>query len=375
MQNSKDGVGLGMKIIYFANIGLDKTSGVSVVVPKHLSSVADHAEAFFVNLNNNLNSDSSSNASAKLGIDERVKVIDENEYESYQFDIAVFEEVFCSPKYLSISRNLRKKKIPYVIVPHGCLTKAALSKGRIKKLLALNTVMRGFINGAAAIQFLTPAEQKASILNEKAIIIKNGIEQCKLSVKDGRKSRQIVFIGRKDLFHKGLDMLLKACSIISNDIRKNKYTVKLYGPDFNGSRKKIARLIEEYNIRDIVFDLDPVFDEEKQNILMNSEIFILTSRSEGLPTSVLEAMVAGSAVIVTPGTNMASEINKNACGFVADATSLDIANCILRAIESDDLRRKYAIRAKTYVQDNYSWRDIGKSAFETYKTIAERGTL
>lgn len=101
-------------------------------------------------------------------------------------------------------------------------------------------------------------------------------------------------------------------------MRKNGATLTLYGPDRKGSFAEIDKMISEYKINDFVFKKDGIFDQEKEDVLINSSVFVLTSRLEGQPIALLEACAYGLPVLVTPGTNVSDEVESFNCGWVAN---------------------------------------------------------
>ena len=52
----------------------------------------------------------------------------------------------------------------------------------------------------------------------------------------------------------------------------------------------------------------PIAGADKKKVLKDADLFLHTSRSEGHPMGVLEALAYGIPCLLTPGTNMASEV-------------------------------------------------------------------
>ncbi len=75
--------------------------------------------------------------------------------------------------------------------------------------------------------------------------------------------------------------------------------MKLYiGGD--GEIDKLSAIIKETGLNEIVEYVGWVNSDKKNNMLLNSDVYILPSYGEGLPVSVLEAMSYGLPVISTP---------------------------------------------------------------------------
>ena len=93
-------------------------------------------------------------------------------------DLVVFEG-FYAIKEVLFSYELRRKRIPYVIIPRGSLTRQALhNHSWLKKKIAHWLFFNSFVKHALAIQFLTEKEYEDSIkLNKNHVIIPNGFHQ------------------------------------------------------------------------------------------------------------------------------------------------------------------------------------------------------
>ncbi|MEM2710140.1 MAG: glycosyltransferase, partial [Candidatus Methanomethylicia archaeon] len=56
-------------------------------------------------------------------------------------------------------------------------------------------------------------------------------------------------------------------------------------------------MAERYLVKDKVLFLGKVSDEEKIKRILMADIFVISSKVEGLPLTLLEAMVLGKAII------------------------------------------------------------------------------
>ena len=61
---------------------------------------------------------------------------------------------------------------------------------------------------------------------------------------------------------------------------------------------------------------------------MNSDMFILTSRHEGFPMSILEALSYGLPVLITKGTNMTDLVHKASAGWTCETDPIEIAKTL-----------------------------------------------
>lgn len=359
-----------MNILYIANLGANRANGVNVVVPEHMKYQSKYANIGFYNFRE-----------ISMPIDSSVKILSKDKYSEFDMikfpepfnnpDLVIFHDVFSSLEFCKVAQTLNKRNIPYIIVPHGCFTYNAMKKGKVKKVVAIHTILRTLVYKAAAIQYLTDDERKNSFIKNNSIVIPNGtIIPKKLNTnKNDPKKISFVYIGRKDIYHKGIDFLLEACKIAENTMRKNAATLTLYGPDRKGSFVEIDKMISEYKLDDFVFNKEGIFDQEKEEVLRNSSVFVLTSRLEGQPIALLEACAYGLPVLITPGTNVSDEVIKFNCGWVANLSAKSIAEKITYIINHSEEIQNSSRNAHKYVSNMYSWEKVASHAIEKYKEI------
>lgn len=359
-----------MNILYVANLGDNKASGINVVVPQHMKYQSKHANIGFYNFRN-----------ISIPIDPSIKVLSSNENEEFNLakfpepfnhpDLVVFHDVFSNLKFCKVAKSLYKMNIPYVIVPHGSFTHNAIKRRKAKKIIALHTILRTLVYKSNAVQYLTEDELNNSYLKSKSLIIPNGTIIPEKINFERKKTNNISFvsIGRKDIYHKGIDLLLEACKIAADDFRKNGATLTLYGPDLNGSFAKINKMISDFKIGDFVFNRDGIFGQEKERVLESADVFVLTSRLEGQPLSLLEACAYELPVLVTPGTNVSKEIIDFECGWVAVQSEESIAEKLSYILDHSQEIKYRSKNAYSYVSRKYSWEKVAMEAIEKYKTL------
>ena len=68
-------------------------------------------------------------------------------------------------------------------------------------------------------------------------------------------------------------------------------------------------------VGDLIEINGPVEEENKEEVLLNTDIFIQTSRSEALPMGPLEALSYGIPCLVSCGTGLAGLINRYDAGW------------------------------------------------------------
>ena len=356
-----------MTILHVGKISNNLFNGVCVVVPEYIKHQCELADVGLLNLSNDYIEDI------------------ENQYLYSEYDaisnlpepysrpdIVVFHEVY-KKEFLKIYPQLIKNNIPYVIVPHGSLTQDAQRKKHLKKIVGNLFFYNKFIFSAESLQLLSENEFKNTGFKIGKFISTNGVnnkEICKTNFNTDEVL--ITYIGRLEMKTKGLDIMMDAFSNIHEFLKANKVSIYIFGPDLKGRYEALEKLIEERKLDDIVFLNHEILGSQKEKQLLNSDYFIQTSRTEGMPTGILEAMSYGLPSIVTEGTSLGNQINKYDAGWVSKTDAESLSKTIKKAIEEKQELSVKSKNAITLCENEFSWQKITKKTIEEYCNILSR---
>lgn len=108
-----------------------------------------------------------------------------------------------------------------------------------------------------------------------------------------QRANRIVSVGRITE-QKNQQLLINAFAVFHKE--HPEYTLEIYGKDF-GSRGKLEDLIAAHNLENCVSILDPITDLHKK--IKSAKLFVLTSKFEGYPNALAEAVSLGIPCIST----------------------------------------------------------------------------
>lgn len=195
------------------------------------------------------------------------------------------------------------------------------------------------------------------INKNKISVIHNGVDveniqklsQDSIDVSDellDKTTKKLVFVGRL-IERKGLDLLLKSLKSV-----KKYYNVQLIVVGEGEKSDEYKQMCSNFNIVP-----DVVFLGEKKNpfpYLNLGDIFILSSRSEGFPNVLLEAMAMGKTVIATNCKNGPNEIIDNNNGTLVEVDNPEhLTKAIINYLENPNLAKIHAENAKKTVEQSF----------------------
>lgn len=284
-------------------------------------------------------------------------------------DLIVFHEVY-RPAFLKLYRQAKMMGIPYVIIPHGCMTRVAQKKKWWKKIPANFFLFNAFINGAAAIQYLSAQERMNSCRNCGGFVGSNGVFMpAKKKSIFHPEALKIVYIGRMEVQIKGLDLMLQAVKLIDKELQARMVRICLYGPECENSYVELSQAIRQYLIEELVELHDVIGGKEKENELLTAALFMQTSRSEGMSMGILEALSYGLPCLVTRGTNLGEIIEEYDAGWVAETDARSVADTLLKALDERDRWAEKSNNAVKLIEENYQWSKVAEATLEEYKKL------
>lgn len=277
------------------------------------------------------------------------------------------------PAFYRLARYLDKKKIAWVMSPHGAYMAQSLQKNYFIKNVYLALCEKYLLRKAKAIHALTHLEHQAiQTVCNKAIVatVPNA------HTAEPRETRKVLpeiyaharpvfcYMGRLNKTHKGLDLLLDGFADYKQGGGQGELWLIGDGPHLShleqhAAKRHMTQYVRFWGTR---------YDEEKINILKNANVFVHTSRWEGMPMALLEAAAQGLPVLISTGTGLARDVEKWKAGLVLEHnTASDIAKAMLHCQQLHKLGklRDMGLQAADMVKTDFNWQVVVQTMTDT----------
>jgi glycosyltransferase involved in cell wall biosynthesis len=255
------------------------------------------------------------------------------------------------------------------------MTRCAVAHKGWKKRIGNMAFFSRLVARARALHCLTHREaSESSQWRRPMFVVGNGTnipQQNQRAAVAEASPLRMVFIGRLAVEHKGLDLLVDAAAIARGELLRRGARIELYGPDYEGGAKILGDRTARLGLTGLVSLGGPVMGEVKRSILQRADVFLHTSRWEGHPMAVLEALAHGVPCLLTPGTNMSDEVIGNGAGWKVEESPDSVAQGLRTVLLAD--RRSLRLagdKARELATEHYSWTSVATRSLEAYRQYA-----
>ncbi|MDD6048513.1 MAG: glycosyltransferase [Methanobrevibacter ruminantium] len=280
----------------------------------------------------------------------------------------------------------RKNNIPYIVQAHGSVL-PFFQKEVLKNLF---DKVFGFkiLHNASCVFALTEVEKeqylKMGVDEERIEIVPLGINleeyenlpsfgkfRSKFNIAENDKL--ILFVGRIHEI-KGLGLLIGAFNdLINKNYEKNSledtggHSIKLaiVGPD-DGYLTELEDKIKEYSLEENVIITGPLYKEEKQEALVDCDLFVMPSKYESFTTSGLEAMACSKPLVLTKNNHIHDWVDGNV-GLACEDNKDSLREAIEKVLFDEELSQIFAENGRKLINEKYNWDIINDQILEIYR--------
>lgn len=237
-------------------------------------------------------------------------------------------------------RNLRAAavartlNVPYILEPRGAYDPHIVHRKRLLKRVWWAAWERRLVHEARAVHvFFDPEKTHLHALGYGGpfVVASNGRQAPEGETWDGGSGEYLLWLGRFDPEHKGLDILLDAMARISPAERP---ALKLHGPDWRDRKKRVRDLVEKLDLKASVTVGEAVYGNEKRSLLTRARGFVYPSRWDACPNAVLESTSLGIPTLTGPYP-LGRFFEERGAAFVAGDEAGSLADGIKRLMSPD----------------------------------------
>jgi glycosyltransferase involved in cell wall biosynthesis len=229
-----------------------------------------------------------------------------------------------------------------VLLSHTTIAVSQKTKHDIRKLLWIKDKIKVIHNGIAPIDFVSKIDAREHV--RQLVRLSHTTE---------------IMIGTISELHpnKGLDLLIDAC-------RNLPYNTSVYIIGDGEEKERLQEKIEGYELEHKVFLVGRV--EEARRYLKAFDIFTLTSRTEALPYTLLEAGLAECAVIATRVGGIPEIITDEKTGLLIHRNIDEITHSITHLIENPEKRLHLGVNLRHDIETQFSVKQMLQKTTEIY---------
>ena len=271
----------------------------------------------------------------------------------------------------------RRYGIPYVVQAHGSVLPFFQKEG----LKNIFDKVFGFkiLHGASKVFALTEVEKEQYLkmgveedrieivplginIEEYSDLPKEGIFREKFNI--SKDDKLIIFIGRVHEI-KGLDLLIDAFKELADS--EDDVKLAIVGPD-DGYMDALNLRIAECDLSDKVIVTGPLYKSEKQEALVDCDLFVMPSKYESFTTSGLEAMACGKPLVLTKNNHIHDWVD-GSVGLACDDDKMSLKDAMAEVLFDEELSKKFGMNGRRLIQEKYNWDMINEQILNIYESI------
>lgn len=210
---------------------------------------------------------------------------------------------------------------------------------------------------------------------DKLRVIPNGVLPEKFAVrktdtefrnKYAQPDQKIVFFVGRLVQEKGVQVLLEAMPKVLSYNPKTKLVIGGKGPSEHYLKQRSQELGIDHN----VYFTGYIDDATRNKLYQSADVAVVPSLYEPFGIVALEAMAAGTPLVVSDTGGLREIIQHEVNGLKAYTGSANsLADNILRFLCDPAFARKAQVRASQEVEEIYNWQEIAKQTSEVYEDV------
>ncbi len=282
-----------------------------------------------------------------------------------------------------VHRYAKEYGVPYIVQAHGSLPRV----DRLQRLKWLYDTCLGsrLLRDCSRTVALTRTEiqhyKLKGVPGEKIALIPNGLELSEyvdLPPRGDFKGRYnidkdtkiILYLGRIHRI-KGIDILVKAYAKLVNGMNFNDVLLVIAGPD-DGYLYEVRSLISQLRLQNKMLLTGPLYARDKLEAYVDAEVYVLPSRYETFPHTILEAFACRKPVIVSDVESMSDIVDHMRTGLLFESENVQqLVERIKYILTCPDEGRKMGIEGHLLLRERFSIERVSGLTEALYRKVLE----
>ena len=256
---------------------------------------------------------------------------------------------------IAVGRACAGVGVPFVVTTHGVYAPEVFETRRATKATWLALLERPHVRRALALHFFFPeqtAQQRRLGVQRPSVVAANGISVPEGMRWDGGSGGYLLWLGRFHPVQKGLDLLVRAVASMPPSARPE---IRLHGPDWRGQKDVLRTMVRDLGVEPWVRILDPVYGDQKWDLICRAGGCVFPSRSDACPVAVAESVALGVPTLVT-GYAMGSFLAARGAAIGADLDPSSVARGLGELTTA--AARETGERAWEVARASFSWDQV-----------------
>ena len=191
---------------------------------------------------------------------------------------------------------------------------------------------------------------KTGIPAEKITVIANGINPDEYQSQSHRKAGQVAYVGRL-VFYKNLDTVIRAFRKVCDHLPESRLVIAGKGP----CEQSLKDLTLQLGLQDNVIFPGRISDQEKVQLLAESQLMVQPSLVEGFGITVIESFCCGTPVLASNVMPLPELVKDNDNGLTLPPFAVDRwAEALLDYLANPEKCHRQGENGKRLVSEKYT---------------------
>jgi len=263
------------------------------------------------------------------------------------------------------------KRVPLIFTWHQYFGDYLLEYfGKLKGAIAIileSTSAKLTKHNVAVSSYIKDELIRQGVHEKNIFVINNGADISLInSIKSKKKKYDLIFVGRLN-YQKNLPLLVESVRLLSEEYPKIRVCIVGGGVE----QKNIQRLVEKYGLNGNFHFTGELRDKKKVfEHMKSSRIFVLPSRLEGFPLTIVEANACGVPVVAarTKHNDISEYVRNGENGLVAGLNPVDFSDAIGKLLK-DKKKVKFMSKRSILKAKEYDWDKIADRQEKYYQEV------